>query len=68
MRARRKIHCVACQQTILDSDPDLILRDLKNGGRARYYHTGCGEAAHMAVMDRPSVYRLTVRHIEEGAN
>ncbi len=66
-RTRSKIRCAACKKMILDHEPDLILRNLDNagGGRPRYFHTRCGAAAYAAVMDSPSLYRLTVRHVEE---
>ena len=67
-RTRSKIKCASCKKRIPDHEPDIILRDLENGGRARYFHTRCGEAAYTAAMDEPSVYRLTVRHVEEVAN
>ncbi len=63
-----KVRCSACKKRIADHEPDLILRDLENGGRPRYFHTRCGEAAYAAAMNEPSVYRLTVRHVEEVAN
>ncbi|MDP9474797.1 MAG: hypothetical protein M3R38_03755 [Actinomycetota bacterium] len=62
------IRCAACKERIPDHEPDLVLRDLDNGGRARYYHTRCGGAAYAAVTERPSVYRLTVRHVAGAAN
>jgi hypothetical protein len=68
MSARSRIRCAACKKRIPDHEPDLILRGLENGGRPRYFHTRCGEAAYAAVMNEPSLYRLTVRHVEEAAN
>ncbi len=65
---KSKTKCAACGRRIRDHEPDLVLRDLDNGGRARYFHTRCGGAAYAAVMDSPSVYALTVRHVEEVAN
>ncbi len=66
--SRTKNKCTACKKRIPDHEPDIILRGLENGGRPRYYHTRCGEAAYTVAMDEPSVYRLTVRHVEEVAN
>ncbi len=68
-RTRSKIRCAACKKRIPDHEPDLVLRNLDNaGGPPRYFHTRCGAAAYAAVMDSPSLYRLTVRHVEEVAN
>jgi hypothetical protein len=66
--ARSRIKCSACKKRIPDHEPDLILRDLENGGRPRYFHTRCGEAAYATVTENPSAYLLTVRHVEEVAN
>ena len=63
-----KIRCSACRKGIPDHEPDLILRDLDHGGHPRYYHTRCGEAAYATAAEKPSFYRLTVRHVEEMAN
>ncbi len=68
MRARTRIKCASCGGRIRAHEPDLVLRDLENGGRPRYFHTRCGEAAYAAVTESPSVYVLTVRHVEEVAN
>ena len=62
-RTASKIRCAACKGRIPDHEPDLVLRDLENGGRPRYYHTRCGGAAYAAAAESPSVYRLTVRHV-----
>ncbi len=43
---RTKFKCAACKKRIPDHEPDLVLRDLENGGGPRYYHTRCGEAAY----------------------
>ena len=67
-RTRSKIKCAACKKRIPDHEPDLILRDLDRGGRPRYFHTRCGEAAYAAVAESSGLYRLTVRHVEEVAN
>jgi hypothetical protein len=66
--SRSRIKCAACKKRILDHEPDLLLRDLDNGVRPRYFHTRCGAAAAVAAVERPSFYRLTVRHVEEIAN
>ncbi len=66
--SRPRIKCDSCGGRIHDHEPDLILRDLENGGRPRYFHTRCGEAAYTTVTDNPSAYLLTVRHVEEVAN
>ncbi len=66
--ARTRIKCASCGGRIHDHEPDLILRDLENDGRPRYFHTRCGEAAYTAVTENPSAYLLTVRHVEEVAN
>lgn len=63
-----RIRCSACKKRIPDHKPDLILRNLDAGGQPRYYHTRCGGAAYAAAMEKPSVYQLTVRHVEEVAN
>ncbi len=68
-RTRNRIKCSSCGGRIRPHEPDLILRDLDNaGGRPRYFHTRCGAAAYAAVMDSPSLYRLTVRHVEGVVN
>jgi hypothetical protein len=66
--SRPKIECTSCGGRIPAHEPDLVLRDLENGGKPRYYHTRCGEAAYAAVTEKPSLYRLTVRHVVEVAN
>jgi hypothetical protein len=66
--SRLETKCAACKKRIPDHEPDLILRDLDNGGRPRYYHTRCGEAAYATAVEKPSLYRLSVRHVEEMAN
>ncbi len=67
--SRSRIKCAACKKRIPDHEPDLILRNLEDAKRRpRYFHTRCGEAAYAAVMESPSLYRLTVRHVEEVAN
>lgn len=68
MRSSKKIRCASCGGTIRKHEPDLILRDLKNAGPSRYFHTRCGEAAYTKVMSGPGLYRMTVRHVEEAAN
>jgi hypothetical protein len=62
------IKCASCGGRIPENEPDLILHDLDNGGRPRYYHTRCGGAAYTAAAEKPTLYRLTVRHVEEVAN
>jgi hypothetical protein len=66
--SRSRTKCAACKKPIPDHEPDLILRDLDNGGQSRYFHTRCGGAAYTAVVEKPSLYHLTVRHVEEVAN
>lgn len=66
------IKCASCGGRIPPHEPDLVLRDLVlrdlgNGGRPRYYHTRCGEAAYAAT-ERPTLYRLTIRYVEEVTN
>ncbi len=68
MSTRIRIKCASCGGRIHDHEPDLILSDLENGGRPRYFHTRCGEAAYTTVTENPSAYLLTVRHVEEVAN
>jgi hypothetical protein len=64
-----RIKCAACNKRIRDHEPDLVLQDLEdNGGQSRYFHTRCGESAYAAAAERPSVYLLTVRHVQEVAN
>ena len=66
--SRSKIKCAHCNRRIRDHQPDLILRDLDNGSRDRYYHTMCGGAAYAAAAQKPALYRLTVRHVDAVAN
>ena len=71
------IKCASCGGRIPPHEPDLalrdlvlrdlVLRDLDNGGRPRYYHTRCGEAAYAAT-EKPTLYRLTIRYVEEVTN
>jgi hypothetical protein len=63
MRSRVRIKCDHCKGRILNHEPDLVLRDLDNGSRDRYYHTACGPAAYAAAAQKPSAYVLTVRHV-----
>jgi hypothetical protein len=64
MGGRKVTKCADCGKRIRDHQPDLILRDLDNGGRDCYYHTTCGGAAYAAAAQKPALYRLTVRHVE----
>jgi hypothetical protein len=66
--SRSRIKCAHCERRIRDHEPDLVLRNLGEGGRDRFYHTRCGAAAYAAAAQRPAVYRLTVRHVEAVAN
>jgi hypothetical protein len=67
--SRSRTKCAACGERIRRYEPDLVLQDLENAGeKPRYFHTRCGEAAYAAVMNEPSLYRLTVRHVEEVTN
>jgi hypothetical protein len=63
MGSRTRIKCAACSKRIRNHEPDLVLRDLDNGSRDRYYHTACGPAAYAAAAQKPSAYVLTVRHV-----
>jgi hypothetical protein len=46
-----------------------VLEPLENdGGRPRYYHTVCGDAAYAAAAEKPAAYLLTVRHVEGEMN
>jgi hypothetical protein len=67
-RTRSKIKCASCGGRIHQHEPDLVLRDLENAEQPRYFHTRCGGAAYRATMTKPSLYRITVRHVEEAAN
>jgi hypothetical protein len=66
--SRSGIRCSACRKRILGHEPDLILQNLHAGAQPRYYHMRCGGAAYAAAREMPSVYQLTVRHVEEVAN
>ena len=68
MNTVKKIKCAACGKRVRDSEPDLVLR--KYGSeKVHYYHTRCGSAAYKRVLaEGPDVWRLTVRHVEEGLN
>ena len=66
--SRTRIKCAHCKRRIRDHESDLVLRDLDNVPRERYYHTTCGGAAYAAAAQRPSAYLLTVRHIEPAVN
>jgi hypothetical protein len=65
--SRPKIRCSACRKRIPDHEPDVVLRRL-DGGVRRYYHTRCTRAALELVAETPTVWRMTVRHVEEMAN
>jgi len=66
MRRRIRIKCAHCGKRVKAHEPDLVLRDLDdNGGRDRYFHTACGDAA---AAQNPSAYVLAVRHVEETLN
>lgn len=66
--SRTRIKCAHCKRRIRDHEPDLILQDLDNGARDRFFHTRCGDAAAAAAARKPAAYQLTVRHIEAVAN
>jgi hypothetical protein len=66
--SRSRIKCAHCERRIRDHEPDLVLRDLNRGGRARYYHTRCSNAAFAAAAESPGLYKLIVRHVEAIAN
>ena len=69
MRRRIRIKCAHCGKHVKAHEPDLVLRDLDdNGGRDRYFHTACGDAAYAAAAQKPSAYVLTVRHVEGALN
>ncbi len=67
MTASKRIKCSSCKQKIARSEPDLILRDADDD-KVRYYHVGCGSDAVAKVAQRPGVYFLTHRFIDEEAN
>jgi hypothetical protein len=68
MGSRKKIKCAHCGKRIRAHEPDLILRALDNGTRDHYYHNRCGGAAFSAAAANPTVYTLTVRHVEGALN
>ncbi len=66
---RKAIRCASCKQRIRSYEPDLLLEDLRAGGvKARYYHERCQSAAYRLAMEGPTVYRLTVRHVDSSRN
>jgi hypothetical protein len=65
--SRSRIKCAACKRRIPAHEPDLILQDL-DGGRPRFFHTRCGDAAYAAAAEKPGAYLIAVRHVEEMAN
>lgn len=64
----KKIKCAECKKRIRGHEPDLILEDVAGAGKARYYHERCQSAAYQLSMERPTVYRLTVRHVDASRN
>ena len=44
------------------------MEDMSEGGKPRYFHERCAGAAYAAAAERPRLYRLTVRHVDEGVN
>jgi hypothetical protein len=65
--SRSRITCAHCERRIRDHEPDLILHDLNRGGRDRYYHEKCSNAAYAAA-ESPGLYKLILRHVEAIAN
>jgi hypothetical protein len=68
---KSKTKCSACGKRIRDHEPDLVLRNAgEENPRPRYFHTRCGGAALDVVASAivPAVWRLSVRHVEGGAN
>ena len=65
---RTKIRCTACKQKIRGYEPDILLEDMSEGGKPRYFHERCAGAAYAAAAERPRLYRLVVRHVDEGVN
>jgi hypothetical protein len=66
--SRPRVKCAHCKRRVGNHEPDLVLRDLDSVGKPRYFHTTCGHAAYAAAAAKPSVYHLTVRHVEAVAN
>jgi hypothetical protein len=66
--SRTRIRCAHYKRRIRDHESDLVLRDLDNVPRERYYQTTCGGVAYAAAAQRPSAYVLTVRHVEPAVN
>lgn len=67
MKTRAVTRCRACGKRIRDHEPDLVLEDTRTGCK-RWFHTRCGAAAYALAAERPALYVLTVRHVEEVAN
>jgi len=68
-RRRKKLpHCVNCKQPIPRSEPDVVLEDLKEGGRG-YFHERCSMSAYVLLeLDEPRAWRITHRHVDAEAN
>ncbi len=67
MTTLKRSTCASCRKKIARSEPDLVLRDDATGA-VGYYHIGCGAEAVAKVAQRPGVYFLTHRFIDEEAN
>lgn len=71
MKVRTVTRCAACGRHIRRSEPDLMLTadiEAPSPEKPRFYHTRCGEHAYAAVMAKPALYVLTVRHVDELEN
>jgi hypothetical protein len=66
---RKKLPCcVNCKQPIPRSEPDVLLEDLKEGGRG-YFHECCSMSAYVLLeLDEPGAWRITHRHVNAEAN
>jgi hypothetical protein len=66
---RTKIRCSSCKKHIRAHEPDLVLEDLSKGGRLRYFHESAAQGPPTPLRQRgPCLYRLVVRHVDEGVN
>lgn len=71
--SKKVIRCASCKKRIRPHEPDLVLEDVAGqsslgSGKPRYYHERCQSAARRLAMEQPSVYRLTVRHVDSSRN
>ena len=65
--SRARVKCTHYKRRIGNHEPDLVLHDLNRGGRDRYYHERCSNAAYAAT-ESPGLYKLILRHVEAIAN